>query len=130
MESQSNVFRRLSFLIFSTNKDKINEKLVDPLLKKMADSFKAQQKEVTFVISLFLLSRILMIRLGSRKLDEVLKRLWPHLLAEIVQVFDESQKNTEITESAETPYLNGTGEQKNNMYTLAFEAIKIVELMS
>ena len=71
-----------------------------------------------------------MIRLGSRKLDEVLKRLWPHLLAEIVQVFDESQKNTEITESAETPYLNGTGEQKNNMYTLAFEAIKIVELMS
>lgn len=50
----------------------------------MADSFKAQKKEVNFVISLFLLSRILMIRLGSRKLDEVLKRLWPHLLAEIV----------------------------------------------
>ena len=95
----------------------------------MADSFKAQQKEVTFVISLFLLSRILMIRLGSRKLDEVLKRLWPHLLAEIVQVFDESQKGAEITASAETPYLNGTGDQ-TNMYTLAMEAIKIVELMS
>lgn len=98
-------------------------------MKKMADSFKAQQKEVTFVISLFLLSRILMIRLGSRKLDEVLKRLWPHLLAEIVQVFDESQKGAEITASAETPYLNGTGDQ-TNMHTLAMEAIKIVELMS
>ena len=87
MLEQSNVFPRLSFLIFSTKKDQINEQL-DPLLRKMADSFKAQQKEVNFVISLFLLSRILMIRLGSRKLDEVLKRLWPHLLAEIVQVFD------------------------------------------
>lgn len=83
---------------------------MDPLLKKMADSFKAQQKEVTFVISLFLLSRILMIRLGSRKLDEVLKRLWPHLLAEIVQVFEESQKGDESMAAGDSPYLNGTGD--------------------
>jgi len=76
----------------------------------MADSFKAQQKEVTFVISLFLLSRILMIRLGSRKLDEVLKRLWPHLLAEIVQVFEESQKGDESMAAGDSPYLNGTGD--------------------
>ena len=94
MKEQSNVFQRLSFIIFSTKKDQINEQL-DPLLRKMAESFKAQQKEVNFVISLFLLSRILMIRLGSRKLDEVLKRLWPHLLAEIVQVFEQSQDSVQ-----------------------------------
>ena len=49
MQNQSYVFQRLSFLIFSTKKDQINEQL-DPLLKKMADSFKSQQKEVNFVI--------------------------------------------------------------------------------
>ena len=84
--------QRLSFIIFSTKKDQINEQL-DPLLPKIRESFKAEQKEVNFVISLFILMRILMIRLGSRKLDEVLKRLWPHLLAEIVQVFELSQDN-------------------------------------
>lgn len=131
MESQSDVFRRLSFLIFSSKKDQINEQL-DPLLKKMADSFKAQQKEITFVTSLFLLSRILMIRLGSRKLDEVLKRLWPHLLGEIVQVFDETQKNRQSPQlDSDSPYLfNGVGHEKKKIRGLAFEAIKIVELMS
>lgn len=90
MEKQSDVFRRLSFLIFSTSKDQINEQL-DPLLKKMADSFKAPKKEKSFVTSLFLLSRILMLRLGSRKLAESLKRLWPHLVAELIKVFEETQ---------------------------------------
>ena len=111
MQNQSYVFQRLSFLIFSTKKDQINEQL-DPLLKKMADSFKSQQKEVNFVISLFLLSRILMIRLGSRKLDEVLKRLWPHLLAEIVQVFEHSQKEQNEAEISRRNqrYLHGASE--------------------
>lgn len=87
MQNQSDVFRQLSFLIFSTRKDQINEQL-DPLLKKMADSFKRGQKEEPFVVALFLLSRILMLRLGPRKLAEALKRLWPHVLAELVSVFD------------------------------------------
>ena len=57
----------------------------------MADSFKARYKNPAFVNSLFLLFRILMIRLGNKKLEEVIKRLWPHLLAELVSVFDKSQ---------------------------------------
>ena len=63
MQSQADVFRQLSFLIFSTKKDQINEQL-SLLLKKMADSFKATDKNPSFQMSLFLLFRILMIRLG------------------------------------------------------------------
>ena len=59
---------------------------------------------------LFLLSRILMLRLTSTKLEDVLRKLWPHLLNELVQVFDPP---------------NG----KRDM-ALIFEAIKIIELMS
>mmetsp|Transcript_19646 Transcript_19646/g.24254 ORF Transcript_19646/g.24254 Transcript_19646/m.24254 type:complete len:112 (+) Transcript_19646:577-912(+) len=90
MDKQSEIFRQLSFLIFSTKKDQIRDQL-DPLLKKMVDSFKASDKEQSFVMALFLLSRILMLRLGRRKLAEALKFLWPHLQAELVSVFDDPQ---------------------------------------
>ena len=57
-----------------------------------------------------------MLRLGTKKLAEALKKLWPHLLTELVSVFDEAQ--SEKTEG------------NNPDYTLIKEAIKIVELMS
>ena len=88
----------------------------------MADSFKAQNKNPSFVVSLFLLFRILMIRLGSKKLEEVIKRLWPHLLAELVSVFDESQKQMER--------LIAGGVVDESQYSTTKEAIKVVELMS
>ena len=56
----------------------------------MADSFKKDNKQTEFILSLFLLSRILMLRLGTKKLAEALKKLWPHLLTELVSVFDEA----------------------------------------
>jgi len=112
MDKQSDIFRQLSFLIFSTKQIK-TENTLDPLLKKMADSFKATEKEPTFVISLFLLSRILMLRLGSRKLAEALKRLWPHLQAELVAVFDPLEQR-----------------KPEELKSLRKEAIKVVELMS
>ena len=34
-----------------------------------------------------------MLRLGSRKLAESLKRLWPHLVAELIKVFEQTQNN-------------------------------------
>jgi len=88
----------------------------------MADSFKASNKNPSFVVSLFLLFRILMIRLGSKKLEEVIKRLWPHLLAELVSVFDESQKQMER--------LIAGGVVDESQYSTTKEAIKVVELMS
>ena len=57
-----------------------------------------------------------MLRLGTKKLAEALKKLWPHLLTELVSVFDEA--------------LSDKTEGNNPDYTLIKEAIKIVELMS
>ena len=109
MARQSDIFRQLSFLIFSTKKDQIGD-LLDPLLKKMVDSFKASDKAESFVRSLFLLSRILMLRLSKRKLTEAMKKFWPHLQSELVLVFEDSNK------------IIGQNVKK--------EAIKVVELMS
>ena len=41
-------------------------------------------------IQLFLLCRILMLRLSPQKLEEAMRRLWPHLLSEMVSVFEVS----------------------------------------
>ena len=66
--------------------------MLDPLLKKMVESFKASDKGESFVISLFLMSRILMLRLSKRKLTEAMKKFWPHLQAELVTTFDDPGK--------------------------------------
>ena len=84
--------------------------MLDPLLKKMVDSFKASDKAESFIKSLFLLSRIIMLRLSKRKLTEATKKFWPHLQAELVAVFDDPQQSI------------GQNVKK--------EAIKVVELMS
>ena len=62
-------------------------------------------------MQLFLLSRIIMLRLTSTQLAEALRKLWPHLLAELVSVFDVQP-----------------GDKRD--YRLTIEGIKIVELMS
>ena len=61
-------------------------------------------------MQLFLLSRILMVRLEAASLADALRKLWPHLLAELVSVFDTSQNDRD--------------------FLLQIEGIKIVELMS
>lgn len=76
----------------------------------MTEGFKNPQKEREMRIQLFLLSRIIMLRLPTDWLAGALKKLWPHLLAELVSVFDVSIKERD--------------------YLLTVEAIKIVELMS
>ena len=62
-------------------------------------------------IQLFLLSRIIMLRLQPDWLAGALKKLWPHLLAELVSVFDVAATD-------------------RRDYWLTIEGIKIVELMS
>ena len=103
------IFHQLSFLIFSTKMDQIGE-MLDPLLKKMVESFKENDKGESFIISLFLMARILMLRLSKRKLTEAMKKFWPHLQAELVATFDDPAKAI------------GHNVKK--------EAIKVVELMS
>jgi hypothetical protein len=77
----------------------------------MTEGFKNQDKNEDMKQQLFLLSRIMMLRLTSSKLEDALRKLWPHLLNELVQVFDPPKG-------------------KKRDLVLTFEAIKIIELMS
>ena len=114
MHQKSLTFKRLAFLVYSSNIDSFDEQL-DHLLKKMTEGFKDQAKSPTkdgeMRMQLFLLSRIIMLRLTSTQLAEALRKLWPHLLAELVSVFDVQP-----------------GDKRD--YRLTIEGIKIVELMS
>jgi len=76
----------------------------------MTEGFKNANKDSEMSQQLFLLSRILMVRLETTQLAEALRKLWPHLLNELVNVFDCNGKKVD--------------------YLLQIEGIKIVELMS
>ena len=81
-------------------------------MKKMTDLFKTSNKIITLQrLFLFFLTRVLLIRLNTSALISTLRKLWPHLLNELITVFE-----------------------KNNSYSddkqLTVEAIKLVELLS
>jgi hypothetical protein len=97
-------------LVFSSNINSLGVTQLDLLLKKMTEGFKNANKDSEMSQQLFLLSRILMVRLETTQLAEALRKLWPHLLNELVNVFDCNGKKVD--------------------YLLQIEGIKIVELMS
>jgi hypothetical protein len=99
--------KRVAFLVFSGDQDQYDDKL-DLLLKKMTEGFKTNKKFKELRIQLFLLTRVLLLRLQSHTLADVLRKLWPHLLNELVSIFED------------------TGAEA----ALIFEAIKMIELMS
>jgi hypothetical protein len=54
----------------------------------MTEGFKHHGGDRELRVQLFLLSRIIMLRLSGPQLADALRKLWPHLLAELVSVFD------------------------------------------
>lgn len=111
IQQKSLTFKRLAFLVYSSQSNSFEEAQLDMLLKKMTEGFKNTSKDREMTLQLFLLSRILMLRLSPSALAEALRKLWPHLLNELVNVFDLTN-----------------GEARD--YLLQIEGIKIVELMS
>ncbi|CDW85800.1 n-terminal domain-containing protein [Stylonychia lemnae] len=99
--------KRVAFLVFSGDQDQYDDKL-DLLLKKMTEGFKTNKKYSELRIQLFLLTRVLLLRLHSNSLADALRKLWPHLLNELVSIFEDAQSDCALT----------------------FEAIKTIELMS
>lgn len=99
--------KRISFLVYAGEADHYEDQ-IQLLLKKMAEGFKQTPKSKELQIQLFLLTRVLLLRLSPQTLAEALRKLWPHLLNELVFVFEQQKEN----------------------YELIIEAIKIVELMS
>ena len=115
MSKNSQLFKRLAFLVYSNKTDEFKEHQLDGLLKKMTEGFKNTEKTDDVKQQLFLLSRILMLRLKAGQLEDALRKLWPHLLNELVSVFDLPNKNSKRTLSE---------------LQLTREAILIIELMS
>lgn len=74
----------------------------------MTEGFKTNKKYKDLRIQLFLLTRVLLMRLQPTTLAEALRKLWPHLLNELVSIFEDKEMDVHLT----------------------FEAIKIIELMS
>jgi hypothetical protein len=81
--------KRVAFLVFSGDQDQYDDKL-DLLLKKMTEGFKTNKKYKELRIQLFLLTRVLLLRLQSHTLADALRKLWPHLLNELVSIFEDT----------------------------------------
>lgn len=83
-------------------------------MKKMIEVFKQKEKkDLKQRLFLFFLTRVMLIRLNPQTLTEALRKLWPHLLNELISVF-EVKADTMDKENTE----------------LTIEAIKLVELLS
>jgi len=105
--------KRIAFLIFSSE-DEYFFNQFDQLMKKMIEVFKQKQKnDIKQRLFLFFLTRVMLIRLKLPNLTEALRKLWPHLLNELISVFE--VKHDQMDE-------------ENSMLTI--EAIKLVELLS
>jgi len=107
--------KRIAFIIFSCADDEFSQQL-DQLLKKMIEVFKqgAGRSDIKQRLFLLFLTRVMLMRLNFTTLTETLRKLWPHLLNELISVFEvkESQKMDDDTTD------------------LTIEAIKLVELLA
>jgi hypothetical protein len=113
--------KRIAFLIFSCEDDEFIGQL-DMLMKKMIDVIKKREgkgdtKQRIFV---FFLTRVMLIRLNTQTLTEALRKLWPHLLNELISVF-------ETRSDAEQQQQQALDQESSK---LTIEAIKLVELLS
>jgi hypothetical protein len=132
--------KRVSFLVYSGNVDQYDDKL-DLLLKKMTEGLKmsTNKKFPELQRQLFLLTRVLLLRLGSTSLTDALRKLWPHLLNELESIFRESNAHHQplqglIGNSGGWSKSGASGQDKlkerMEEMGLVFEAIKVIELMS
>lgn len=86
-------------------------------MKKMIEVFKQRndkRSDLKQRLFLFFLTRVMLIRLNFQTLTETLRKLWPHLLNELISVFEVKQGEIMDAENTE----------------LTIEAIKLVELLS
>lgn len=84
---------RIAFLVFSCVNDDFEMQL-DYLIKKMTDIFKLGNKsDIKERLFLIFLTRTLLLRLNFGTLTETLRKLWPHLLNELISIFEVGVEN-------------------------------------
>jgi len=78
--------------VFSGDIDQYDDKL-DLLLRKMTEGLKmgANKKFPELQRQLFLLTRVLLLRLQTNTLTDAMRKLWPHLLNELERIFRDKE---------------------------------------
>jgi len=87
---QTNTFKRLAFVVFSDSddKDKMNQNNYNLLRSKMIQIFQRKDKPIELTKQMFLLMRILLLRLDGEQLTKDMALLWPYILTEFDSLFD------------------------------------------
>ena len=104
--------KRVAFLLFASEPDRYIGK-IDQLLKKMTENFKTQNLDKKVRIHLIFLCRVLLLRLTRDSLTDSLRKLWPNLVNELVNYFEEARD-----------------EEDEDQIKLIVESLKLVELLS
>jgi hypothetical protein len=104
--------KRVAFLLYSSSIDHYLDK-IDLLLKKMTENFKMSHLDYKVRIQLLLLCRIILLRLSHENLVESLRKLWPNLLNELINILE-----------------NKDEVDNEDWYALQLEALKLVEILS
>lgn len=97
-------------------------------MKKMIDVIKKREptnRDIKQRIFVFFLTRVMLIRLNTQTLTEALRKLWPHLLSELISVFETRSNDLEPNGQP----MNKLGIDRETA-DLTIEAIKLVELLS
>ena len=81
---------RIAFLVFSCKQTIFTSTdILEELKKKIAEIFKLKQKtHIKQRIFLLFLTRVLLTKLDMNLLTSTLRYLWPHLLQELISVFE------------------------------------------
>lgn len=84
--------RRVSFIIYASNKDSYSTKL-GLLLEKVKEVITTYSENPTLEAEIFLMIRVMFLRFSHDNLIEMLKNVWPIIYAELVNVINNKKKN-------------------------------------
>lgn len=86
IQQRAKILRCLALLIYSGGQDEYRE-VADDLTKKIIEELKVH--EGALIPLIFLLCRVLFVKLEAPTLAEIWPRLWPHLFVDLVRIFSE-----------------------------------------
>ena len=86
IQQRAKILRCLALLIYSGERDEYQH-VADDLTKKIIEELKVH--EGALIPLIFLLCRVLIVKLEPPTLAEIWPRLWPHLFVDLVRIFSE-----------------------------------------
>lgn len=85
--------RRVSFIIYSCDKDHFSSKL-GLILEKVKEVITTYSENPVLESEIFLMIRVMFLRFSHENLVETLRLLWPIIFGELASIIKEKKKNT------------------------------------